>query len=58
VLALTSLQVYPAASYSSTVLSNGGTVAVFNIEEIDDDAQFLFLGGCEETLPKALGIDA
>jgi len=54
----TSSTVYPAAGYSADVLSSGGTVAVFNIEESEDEAQFVFLGGCEETLPKALGLDS
>ncbi|EAU84564.2 sirtuin 5 [Coprinopsis cinerea okayama7 len=54
----TSSTVYPAAGYASEVSANGGKVAVFNYERTmgDDDADFLFLGGCEETLPKALGL--
>ena len=36
----------------------GGTVAVFNLDRSqgDDEADFLFLGPCEETLPLALGL--
>ena len=36
---------------------NGGKVAVFNLDrsEGDEDADFLFLGPAETTLPKALG---
>jgi len=54
----TSSTVYPAASYADEVQSNGGTVAVFNLErsEGDENADFLFLGPCEDILPKALGI--
>jgi NAD+-dependent protein deacetylase sirtuin 5 len=50
--------VYPAASFASRVKGNGGKVAVFNIDpdEGDKKADFLFQGGCEETLPKALGL--
>jgi len=53
----TSSTVYPAAGYASDVIDNGGKVAVFNLErsEGDDDADFLFLGPCEATLPRALG---
>lgn len=52
------VKVYPAASYADIVQSNGGKVAVFNLErsEGDEHADFLFLGPCEDTLPKALGI--
>ncbi|EKM53789.1 uncharacterized protein PHACADRAFT_260311 [Phanerochaete carnosa HHB-10118-sp] len=52
----TSSTVYPAASYASEVAENGGKVAVFNLErtEGDSDADFLFLGPCEQTLPEAL----
>ncbi|TCD71334.1 hypothetical protein EIP91_011105 [Steccherinum ochraceum] len=54
----TSSTVYPAASYASTVRKHGGKVAVFNLEHStgDDKADFLFLGPCENTLPKALGV--
>ncbi|KAJ3500058.1 hypothetical protein NLJ89_g9959 [Agrocybe chaxingu] len=53
----TSSTVYPAASYAEEVEQNGGKVAVFNLERShgDNQAHFLFLGPCEETLPKALG---
>lgn len=50
------LQVYPAAGYAYEVAEHGGTVAIFNVErtEGDEDADFLFLGPCEETLPRVL----
>lgn len=49
-------QVYPAAGYAYEVADHGGKVAVFNLErtEGDDEADFLFLGPCEQTLPEAL----
>lgn len=55
---LRAVQVYPAAGYAYEVQDNGGTVAVFNIDRSDGDqeADFLFLGPAEETLPKALGL--
>lgn len=51
-------QVFPAAGYAAEVQDNGGKVAVFNLERSngDSDADFLFIGPCEETLPEALGI--
>jgi len=54
----TSSTVYPAANYAPTVGLNGGKVAVFNLDRSDgdEDADFLFLGPCEETLPAALGV--
>ncbi|GLB33575.1 putative NAD-dependent lysine demalonylase, desuccinylase and deglutarylase [Lyophyllum shimeji] len=54
----TSSTLYPAAGYASEVQEHGGTVAVFNLEHSagDEEADFLFLGPCEETLPKALGL--
>lgn len=54
----TSSTVYPAAGYADEVQSHGGKVAVFNLDRSagDGDADFLFLGPCEETLPRALGI--
>lgn len=54
----TSSVVYPAAGFADTVQGNGGTVAIFNIEASngDQDADFLFLGPCEETLGSVLGI--
>lgn len=53
------MKVYPAAGVADIVRKAGGKVAVFNIDrsEGDDDADFLFLGPCEETLPSALGMD-
>ena len=47
---------YPAASYANNVKYNGGKVAIFNIDstEVEEDADFIFRGPCEETLPKAL----
>ncbi|KAJ7739637.1 DHS-like NAD/FAD-binding domain-containing protein [Mycena maculata] len=55
----TSSTVYPAAAYASEVQDHGGKVAVFNLERSagDRDADFLFLGPCEETLPRALGLE-
>lgn len=46
--------------YAPQVQENGGTVAVFNMDrsEGDTDADYLFLGPCEELLPKALGMKA
>ncbi|THV05513.1 DHS-like NAD/FAD-binding domain-containing protein [Dendrothele bispora CBS 962.96] len=54
----TSSTVYPAAVYAEVVAENGGKVAVFNLDrsEGDEDANFLFLGPCEETLPEALSM--
>ncbi|KAF7353656.1 hypothetical protein MVEN_01050400 [Mycena venus] len=54
----TSSTVYPAAGYASIVKENGGKVAVFNLERSqgDGEADFLFLGPCEKTLPEALGL--
>jgi NAD-dependent deacetylase sirtuin 5 len=53
----TSSTVYPAASYAQEVQKHGGKVAVFNLERSngDSEANYLFLGPCDETLPKALG---
>ena len=49
-------KVYPAAGYAYEIAERGGKVAIFNLEqgEGDADADFVFLGPCEETLPKAL----
>jgi len=54
----TSSTVYPAASYGTAVRRHGGKVVVFNLERSngDEDADFLFLGPCEETIPEALGV--
>ncbi|EEB89352.1 hypothetical protein MPER_12561, partial [Moniliophthora perniciosa FA553] len=51
-------QVYPAAGYADVVQQNGGKTAVFNLERStgDEDADFLFLGPCEESVPRALGL--
>ncbi|KAG8740588.1 hypothetical protein FRC10_004125 [Ceratobasidium sp. 414] len=53
----TSSLVYPAATYAGTVKDHGGKVAVFNTEPSkgDRDADFLFLGPCEQTLPEVFG---
>jgi NAD-dependent deacetylase sirtuin 5 len=52
------LQVRPAADYAAQVKKNGGTVAVFNLARSkgDDEADFLFLGPCGETLPEVLQV--
>ena len=44
----------PAASFAYDVSEHGGIVAVFNLErsEGDERADFLFLGPCEESLPR------
>lgn len=49
-------EVYPASSYAKVAREVGAQVAVFNIERTlgDDEADFVFLGPCEETLPEAL----
>lgn len=57
-----SMQVQPAASFAYDIqgrYENPGKVAVFNLEESDGSeyADFLFLGGCESELPKAIGVD-
>lgn len=46
----------PASGYAETVKKRGGRVAVFNFgrSEGDEEADFLFLGPCEETLPAVL----
>ena len=46
----------PAAEYAKVVKKRGGRVAVFNLgrTEGDEEADFLFLGPCEETLPAIL----
>ncbi|KAL1739123.1 DHS-like NAD/FAD-binding domain-containing protein [Schizophyllum fasciatum] len=52
----TSSTVQPAASFAYEVADGGGTTAVFNIarSDGDEDADFLFIGPCEETLPRIL----
>ncbi|KAH9482610.1 NAD-dependent protein deacylase [Psilocybe cubensis] len=54
----TSSTVYPAAGYADIVQDNGGNVAVFNLErsQNDENADFLFLGPCEETLLDAFSL--
>ncbi|KAF4619135.1 hypothetical protein D9613_005564 [Agrocybe pediades] len=54
----TSSTVYPAAGYAMEVQENGGKVAVFNLDrsEGDEEADYLFLGPCEETLVQAFGL--
>lgn len=52
-------QVQPAAGFAHEVKARGGKVAIFNVEytpdpEFDFKPDFLFLGPCEETLPKVL----
>lgn len=50
----------PAAIFADIVKDNGGKVAVFNIElnpRSDKIADFAFVGPCEETLVKALGLE-
>ena len=51
------VQVYPAAGFTAAVKARGGKIAIFNLERSngDKEADFLFLGPCEETLPLALG---
>ena len=53
-----SSQVYPAAGYAYEVKEHGGKVAVFNLDRSqgDEEADFLFLGPAEATLPRALGL--
>ncbi|EPT00777.1 hypothetical protein FOMPIDRAFT_1030221 [Fomitopsis schrenkii] len=52
----TSSVVRPAAGYAEMVKKRGGRVAVFNLgrSEGDEEADFLFLGPCEQTLPAIL----
>ncbi|KAH7050007.1 DHS-like NAD/FAD-binding domain-containing protein [Auriculariales sp. MPI-PUGE-AT-0066] len=55
----TSSTVSPASHYAYDVECRGGNVAVFNLERTrgDREADFLFIGGCEEMLPRAIGIE-
>ncbi|KAJ8502246.1 hypothetical protein ONZ51_g77 [Trametes cubensis] len=55
----TSAVVHPAATFSTKVKENGGTVAVFNIERSKRDAvaDYVFLGPCEDLLPRALAVE-
>ncbi|KAF8341488.1 DHS-like NAD/FAD-binding domain-containing protein [Cantharellus anzutake] len=54
----TSSTVYPAAGFAFAVKENGGKVAIFNLERTpgDDEADWLFLGPCEDTLFTAVGL--
>ncbi|KAM6494142.1 DHS-like NAD/FAD-binding domain containing protein [Amanita muscaria] len=54
----TSALVKPASEFPSQVKHHGGKVAIFNMNrsEGDEEADFLFLGGCEETLADVLGV--
>ncbi|KAI0731321.1 DHS-like NAD/FAD-binding domain-containing protein [Earliella scabrosa] len=49
----TSSTVRPASTYAYRVQKHGGKVAVFNLapSEKDEQADFVFRGGCETTLP-------
>ncbi|CAG8618486.1 14100_t:CDS:2 [Acaulospora colombiana] len=58
----TSSTVYPAAGFAADVkeyTKGEGKVAVFNMESTDPDdiADFVFIGGCENELPIAVGVD-
>jgi len=50
------LQVNPAAGFAYDIAEHGGIVAVFNVENPEDDnfAHFFFSGPCEQTLPSIL----
>lgn len=55
----TSSTVYPAASFAAQVRANGGKAAVFNFEDNsseEDEADWFFQGGVEQTLPQVLDI--
>ncbi|OJT13564.1 NAD-dependent protein deacylase [Trametes pubescens] len=58
IVAGTSSTVYPAAGYAHEVQDNGGKTAVFNLDRSDGDqeADFLFIGPAEVTLPRAMGL--
>jgi NAD-dependent deacetylase sirtuin 5 len=53
------MQVIPAATFAEIVKNNGGKIAVFNVELNSQSmtADFAFIGPCEETLVKALGLE-
>ncbi|GLB37940.1 putative sir2 family protein [Lyophyllum shimeji] len=58
----TSATVHPAAGFSSQVKKNGGKVAVFNLAGArttvgEEEADWAFLGPCEETLVDVLGVE-
>ncbi|KAM5533377.1 hypothetical protein V8D89_012927 [Ganoderma adspersum] len=54
----TSAVVHPAATFAAKVKERGGTVAIFNVEKSNRDelADFVFLGPCEEILPRVLDL--
>jgi NAD-dependent deacetylase sirtuin 5 len=54
------MQVYPAAGFASQVKARGGKVAIFNAGRTkgDEEADFLFLGNCDVTLPDILDVKA
>ncbi|RDB26783.1 NAD-dependent protein deacylase [Hypsizygus marmoreus] len=54
----TSSIVQPASGFASQVKAHGGKVAIFNLERSnkDEDADFLFIGSCDVTLPEALDV--
>ncbi|KDR67557.1 hypothetical protein GALMADRAFT_258223 [Galerina marginata CBS 339.88] len=56
----TSSIVQPAAGFASQVQEHGGRVAIFNLDKSnnDENADFLFLGSCDTTLPAVLDIEA
>ncbi|KAF5375563.1 hypothetical protein D9615_009173 [Tricholomella constricta] len=55
----TSSTVQPAAGFAAQVKKNGGTVAVFNLGRStgDEEADYMFLGPCDETLPDLLEVE-
>ena len=48
------LQVQPASGFASQIKEHNGKVAIFDINPPNkhDDADFLFLGSCDVTLPE------
>ena len=46
------------ATFAAKVKERGGTVAIFNMERSNRDelADFVFLGPCEEILPRVLDL--
>ncbi|KAH7890266.1 DHS-like NAD/FAD-binding domain-containing protein [Phlebopus sp. FC_14] len=54
----TSATVQPASKLGGRVMANGGRVAVFNIEAGNhaEEADFVFLGPCEETLGPVINL--
>lgn len=55
---LTLFQVQPASRINERVQAHGGKVAVFNMEVSNhaDEADFVFLGPCEEKLQEVIGV--